>query len=51
MPDIHWIRDLNGSPVIVLEFLEPNHVKVRVGSDCDYEIWPRAFWRSLPVWQ
>ena len=51
MGDIHWIKNLNGSPVIVIEFLEPDKVQVRVGNDVDYEIWPRSFWRSLPVWR
>lgn len=51
MSDKHWIKDLDGSPVIVIEFLEPDNVQVRIGSDVDYEIWPLPFWRSLPPWQ
>ena len=51
MSDKHWIRDLNGSPVIVIDFLEPDNIQVRIGDDADYEIWPLPFWRSLPMWQ
>jgi hypothetical protein len=51
MSDKHWIKDLDGSPVIVIEFLEPDNVQVRVGDDTDYEIWPLSSWRALPPWK
>lgn len=49
MADKHWIRDLNGVPVIVLAFVGATHVHVRVGTNnIDTETWSIDFWRSLP---
>jgi hypothetical protein len=50
MADKHWIRDLNGSSVVVMDFVGTNRVQIRIGNDSDYEIWPISFWRSLPIW-
>jgi hypothetical protein len=48
MADKHWIRDLNGYSVVVIDFVGADHVKVRIGNDID--VWPISFWRSLPIW-
>jgi len=48
MADKQWIKDLNGSAVIVVDFLKPDHVRVRIDGSSDTEIWPIGFWRSLP---
>jgi hypothetical protein len=48
MADKHWIKDLNGSIVIVIDFIESSHVRVRIDGSGDTEIWPVEFWRALP---
>ena len=42
-----WIRLLNGTPIIVSEFPDLDHVIVTTGRD--YLKLTRMFWRSLPL--
>jgi len=47
MADKCWIRLLNGVPIIVSEFPDPDHVIVNTGGG--YLRLTRTFWRSLPL--
>jgi len=46
--NIAWIRTLNGSPVIFVDFPDAEHVTVSVGGA--YRVITLVFWRSLPIY-